>query len=403
MPGVRLQCDRPVAFTGLDQDARNTQVDKRRYCGHSQTKAQLLNRLRIDQAWDGSESDAAGCNQDHAAFKAAREKLDFRVSVTEFVIGRPGSNRERYQCNNGCHKVDEGFDRIREQADRVGQPECTQLKAYGDKRCQDGKPGETRQIAAINRAHGILLYREDAFFPKDPGAHEGTGCAKAIALTYQIRYDASMEFRHLMDLVGDDPIFETSLLFAGKANPDIVRLQLTRWKKSGRVYQLRRGLYALAPPYQKVKPHPFLIANRLQRASYVSVQTALAFYQLIPETVYITMSVTAGRPERLETPLGIFEFKHIKSELLRGYHMTDLGNQQALVAKPEKALLDLVYLQPGGDRLEYLRELRLQNLSQLNIAELRSQAEVFDAPKMRRAVRNLSRLAQSDTEEYESL
>src|SRR3990172_1495410 len=150
-----------------------------------------------------------------------------------------------------------------------------------------------------------------------------------------------MEFERMLELVGDEPVFETGLLLAGKVNPDIVRLQLTRWTKSGRVYQLRRGLYAIAPPYQKVKPHPFLIANRMQRASYVSGQSALAFYGLIPETVHITLSVTAGRPQPLETPIGVFEFRHVKPELLRGYRMTDLGGQQALVATPEKALLDL--------------------------------------------------------------
>ncbi len=217
-----------------------------------------------------------------------------------------------------------------------------------------------------------------------------------------------MEIERLLELVGDEPVFETALLLAGKVNPDIVRLQLTRWTNSGRVYQLRRGLYAIAPPYQKVKPHPFLIANRLQRASYVSGQSALAFYGLIPDTVHATLSVTTGRPERLETPLGVFEFRHIKTELLRGYRMMDLQGlkqpgQQALVATPEKALLDLVYLQPGGDAPEYLRELRLQNLERLDLDELRRQAETFGTPKLRRAVATITNLAHTDIQEYETL
>ena len=212
-----------------------------------------------------------------------------------------------------------------------------------------------------------------------------------------------MDFEYLLELVGDEPVFETTLLLAGKVNPNVVRLQLSRWKKSGRVYQLRRGLYALAPPYQKVKPHPFLIANRMQRASYISNQTALAFYGLIPDTVYITSSVTVGRPERLETPLGVFEFRHIKSELLRGYRMTDLGNQQALVATPEKALLDLVYLQPGGGTSEFLRELRLQNMERLDLEALRLQADAFNSPKIHRALSAITRLTQSESQEYETL
>ncbi len=216
-----------------------------------------------------------------------------------------------------------------------------------------------------------------------------------------------MEFERLLSLVGAEPVFETALLLAGNVNPNIVRLQLTRWTNSGRVYQLRRGLYAIAPPYQKVKPHPFLIANRIQRASYVSGQSALAFYGLIPDTVHVTLSVTAGRPEHRETPLGVFEYQHVKRELLRGYRMMDLSqtqpSQQAMIATPEKALLDLVYLQPGGDSLEYLRELRLQNLERLDLDELRRQVETFNTPKLRRAVEAIIGLAHSDIQEYETL
>ncbi len=144
-----------------------------------------------------------------------------------------------------------------------------------------------------------------------------------------------MDFENLLKLVGVEPIFETSLLLAGTVNPDIVRLQLTRWTNSGRVYQLRRGLYTIAPPYQKTKPHPFLIANHMQRASYVSNQSALSFHDMISETMQATVSVTAGRTERLETPLGVFEFRHVRHDLLSGYHMVKLGDdQQALVAGP---------------------------------------------------------------------
>ena len=212
-----------------------------------------------------------------------------------------------------------------------------------------------------------------------------------------------MEFDRLLKLIGDDPVFETSLLLAGNIDPQNVRLQLTRWVNSGRLYQLRRGLYSMAPPYQKIKPHLFLVANRLQRASYVSLQSALAFYGLIPETVNITINVTAGRPERLVTPLGIFEFRHIQSKLLYGYQMTDLGGQNALVATPEKALLDLVYLQPGGESAKYINELRLQNLDHLNLDGLKRQTAVYDSPKMRAAAKVITNLIQGETNQYEEL
>ena len=94
-----------------------------------------------------------------------------------------------------------------------------------------------------------------------------------------------MKFTSLLDIVGDEPVFETGLLLAGAIDPGNVRRQLSRWTKAGHLYQLRRGLYALAPPFQKVKPHPFVVANRLMPASYVSLQSALRHYGLIPDIV----------------------------------------------------------------------------------------------------------------------
>ena len=213
-----------------------------------------------------------------------------------------------------------------------------------------------------------------------------------------------MEFTRLVAIAGDEPVFETSLLLAGDVNPSDVQRQLSRWTAGGRLYQLRRGLYALAPPFQKIKPHPFLIANRLVRGSYVSCQSALAFYGLIPEYVPVITSVTPGRPARWETPLGVFEFRHLKADLRRGYLLSEVSaGQQAFVATPEKALLDLIYLQPNGDSPAYLQELRLQNLEQLHLDALQRQATLAKSPKLQRAVQIVSALARAETREYETL
>jgi len=213
-----------------------------------------------------------------------------------------------------------------------------------------------------------------------------------------------MEFDSLLEIVGDEPVFETALLLAGDVDPNDVRRQLSRWTKAGRLCQLRRGVYALVPPFQKVKPHPFIIANRLVRGSYVSCQSALAFFGLIPEYVPGITSVTTARPARWDTPFGAFEFRHIKATLLYGYRLIEVSSQQqTFVATPEKALLDLIYLHPGGDSPEYLRELRLQNLEGLNQDELHRQADLAGNPKLRRAADIVSQLARAEAQEYETL
>jgi predicted transcriptional regulator of viral defense system len=212
-----------------------------------------------------------------------------------------------------------------------------------------------------------------------------------------------MEFDQLLKLVGNEPVFESSLLLAGDVKPAYLRLQLSRWVKAGKIHQLRRGVYALAAPYQKQKPHPFLVANQLQSASYVSLQSALSFYGMIPDIVHSTISVTTGRSDSLQTPLGNFEFRHIHKEYFRGYRWIDVGGQQAFVAIPEKAILDLIYLQPGGEKPEFIAELRLQNLDHLDIQELRKQASLFNKPKIQKSVKVIEMFAKEEYQGYEEL
>jgi predicted transcriptional regulator of viral defense system len=153
----------------------------------------------------------------------------------------------------------------------------------------------------------------------------------------------------------------------------------------------------LAPPFQKVKPHPFVVANRIVHSSYVSLQSALGYYGLIPDVVPVTTSITTDRPGQWQTPLGVYTFRHIKTEWFVGYRLVHLGgNQQAFVATPEKALLDLVHLQPGGDSAEYLQELRLQGMERLDLEELQHQAELASSQKLRRAAAFVIKLAQAE-------
>ena len=212
-----------------------------------------------------------------------------------------------------------------------------------------------------------------------------------------------MEFQNLLEIVQDEPVFDTGLLLVGDVNPREIRRQLSRWSKSGKIYQLRRGLYSLAPPFQKVTPHPFLVANRLLSASYVSLQSALAYYGMIPEYVPVTTSITTSRPSRWETPLGIYDFRHIQIPFFDGYRMVDFGDQQqAFIAIPDKALLDLIYLESGGDTLDYLTELRLSNLDMLDWQILERLARKIEKPKLLRAVATIQGMAEEERD-YESL
>jgi len=211
-----------------------------------------------------------------------------------------------------------------------------------------------------------------------------------------------MKYDELLRITSDQPVFETGLLLAGDRDSRDVRRQLSRWAADGKILQLKRGLYTLAVPYQKVASHPFLIANHLVIGSYVSLHSALAYYGMIPEFVPITLSMTTRSPASWETPLGSFRFHHIGVERFNGYNVVEVfSGQQVYLASPEKALLDLVHLTPGGDAPEYLLELRLQNLEQIDEEGLCRLAAGL--PKLERAAEEIGRLKRAEAAAYRPL
>ena len=210
-----------------------------------------------------------------------------------------------------------------------------------------------------------------------------------------------MRFDDILSLVGDQPFFETGLLLAGNVDPNDVRRQLSRWTHAGKIRQLRRGLYTLAPPYNRVSPHPFLLANALVSGSYVSGISALAFYGLIPEYVPRTLSVTLARPSQWESG---FIFQHLAPRLFFGYQLIEVARGQfAFIAQPEKAILDLAHLTPASDTQEYLTQLRLQNLERVDLKRLQEFAERADKPKWKRVTSQVTSLALQEESEYKEL
>ena len=212
----------------------------------------------------------------------------------------------------------------------------------------------------------------------------------SIAISCQKWYINAMKWSHLLNLIGNEPIFFSSVLLTGPVNSTDIGRQLSRWVSSGRLLQIRKGLYMLSDTYRKKTPHPFLVANMMKRASYVSLQSALAYYDLIPEYVPYVTSVTTGRPETISSSIGNYIFKHVKTTWFHGYKKIESGEgQSAFVASPEKALLDLLYLTPGSDDLNYQNELRLQNIEVLDLVRLNHLAKESKSPKLIRAIKNI--------------
>lgn len=142
-------------------------------------------------------------------------------------------------------------------------------------------------------------------------------------------------------------------------NPDFDRNNLLRWSKRGRIVRLRQGYFAFSE-YMKTPDFALYIANRIYRPSYISLHSALSFYGMIPESVVQITSVSSLKTMFFENGFGEYSYKNVKNDLMFGYEPHEMAdNRTLMMATPEKALLDLLYLYPFYDSMEELEELRL--------------------------------------------
>lgn len=130
-----------------------------------------------------------------------------------------------------------------------------------------------------------------------------------------------------------------NLRLAGQA---VFDYQLTLWFKKGKLLRLRNGMYAFAQERGNIKAGE--IAAFMYEPSYLSLETALAWYGFIPEMVYAHVSVTARINRKFTNDFGTFIYRHLKAELFWGYTEIKTQHGHFLIAEPEKAILDYLYL-----------------------------------------------------------
>jgi len=202
-----------------------------------------------------------------------------------------------------------------------------------------------------------------------------------------------MKFSELVRHFRDRPFFESReivLLFDEPAPQ--VQARLSRWRRQGKLTQLRRGRYLLSEEDRRSEVSDFYIANYLYRPSYVSLQSALEYYDMIPEAVGMVLSLTTLHGREWQTPAGVFRYRSIGAARFWGYKERgavrpgdDARQRRFLIASPEKAVLDLFYLEPGDWTDERLEGLRLQNLGAIDRQRLVDFADKFQSAKVRRA------------------
>ena len=127
----------------------------------------------------------------------------------------------------------------------------------------------------------------------------------------------------------------------------------------------KRYLFALKPV------DDFQIANFLYQPSYISLESALSFYSILPQFPYQITSISPKKTHIVEAQGKELAYFHIKSALFFGYEK----KENFLIALPEKALIDYLYFTSKGLRDGSLDEFDLSIIKKEVMAHLLSLAK----------------------------
>ncbi len=152
------------------------------------------------------------------------------------------------------------------------------------------------------------------------------------------------------------------------------RARLSEWQAKGYIRKLTRGRYMFTDR-EITEPVLFGIANRLCDPSYVSFETALAWYGLIPESVYQVTSASTRKTARFSTEVAGFSYRTLKPSLFWGYVLQEDAGEGFKIARPEKAILDFLYLHPSWSGEKDFAELRLDRVRYSEVVD----REIFQA------------------------
>jgi len=191
-----------------------------------------------------------------------------------------------------------------------------------------------------------------------------------------------MKFLELKSELKDFTIF--SLNEIRNIEPDFYRPRLNEWQDKGYIKKIVRGYYIFSD-LKLSEEILFKIANRIYLPSYVSLESALSYYHLIPESVYGITSISTRKTYHFRTSIGEFIYRTLKPPLFFGYDLIKFQEKYLKMASIEKALLDYFYLHADIETEQDFDSLRINRemfFEKMNEEKLQNFLRKFNQKKL---------------------
>ncbi len=176
-----------------------------------------------------------------------------------------------------------------------------------------------------------------------------------------------------------------------KIDETFYRARLNEWQNKGYIKKVIKGFYIFSD-LEISENILFLIANKIYFPSYISLESAFSYYNIIPEGVYSVTSITTRKTFKPAGSFTNFNYKKIKEEYFFGYKLIEFKSRYFKIASLEKSIIDYFYFNPKKDSSNDFYEMRLNTSSlpeQINLKIIKNYLEIFNKKSLTRCVNNL--------------
>lgn len=155
--------------------------------------------------------------------------------------------------------------------------------------------------------------------------------------------------------------------------------KLSEWIKKWYLKNIKRGFYL----YWNTKVNEsllFFASNKIYSPSYISFETALNYYWIIPEYPFVITAISSNKTAKFNTEIWNFSYKKIKSELFWWYNIIKLWDYKLSIWELEKVILDYFYLNShikNLDDLEWLRWNKEELKKKLDFKKLAKYLKIY--------------------------
>ena len=178
-----------------------------------------------------------------------------------------------------------------------------------------------------------------------------------------------------------------------KKYPDFDNRRLVEWQQKSYIQKIRREYYCFQER-KKDEQFLFFAANKIYSPSYVSMESALAYYNLIPEGVFLITSISTRNTASYNTPVGDFSYNHVKTVLFFGYRLLLNDSVAIKIAEPEKVILDYLYLKKlnSEDDIDALRFNEIQIKEIVDFHKLDKYQRIFNSKVLDKRIKLLKEI-----------